>query len=57
MKEKIGIYYDTSEPLNYFNEIFTIQFFNSMYTIVLTTAYKPDPSSKMTAHSKHYRKL
>jgi hypothetical protein len=25
----------------------TIQFFNSMYTVVLTTAYKPDPYPTM----------
>jgi hypothetical protein len=42
MKEKNDIYYDPSEPFNYFNEIITINFFNSMYAIVLTTAYKPD---------------
>jgi hypothetical protein len=52
MKEKIDIYYGTSEPFNYFNEIFTIQFFNSMYAVVLTTAEnhyergrEPAPSS------------
>jgi hypothetical protein len=44
MKEKIGIYYNTSESFNYFYEIFTIQFFNSMYVVVLTTAYKLDPT-------------
>ena len=43
MKEKIGIYYDTSEPFNYFDEIPTIKFFTSMYVVVLITAYKPDP--------------
>jgi hypothetical protein len=43
MKEKICIYYDTSESFNYFNKISIIQFFNSMYVVVLTTAYKPDP--------------
>jgi hypothetical protein len=43
MKEKIDIYYDTFEPFNYFNEILTIQFFNSMYAVVLTTVYKLDP--------------
>ena len=47
MKEKIGIYYDTFEPFNYFNEIFTIQFFNSMYAVVLSTAYKPDPKNTL----------
>ena len=44
MKKKIGIYYDTSEPFNYFNEITTIHFFNSIYIVVLTTAYKLDPA-------------
>jgi hypothetical protein len=42
MKEKINIYYDTFEPFKYFNEILTIQFFNNMYTVILTIAYKSD---------------
>ena len=44
MKKKISIYYDTFEPFNYFNEIITIQFFNSVYIIVLTIEYKLDSS-------------
>ena len=38
MKEKIEIYYNKSEPFNYFNEIPTIQFFNSMFTVILISA-------------------
>ena len=35
MKEKINIYYKTFEPFNFFNKIFTIQFFSTMNVIVL----------------------
>ena len=49
MKEKIDIYYDTFEPFKYFNESITIQFFNRMYVVIKTTAYKPDPK-RCTKH-------
>jgi hypothetical protein len=48
MKEKIGIYYNISEPFNYSNEIFTIHFFNSIYDVVFTTAYKLDPIMRIS---------